>query len=71
MNPERNRDIKKAVAVTAVASGIVSGVVVVVDRELQKRRMEKLNREALEQSAGDGNYVLTPEEVRKRSGYGF
>lgn len=54
---------------TAVASAAIATTALVFGREITRRialREKRLKSEALEQSAGDGNYVTTPNDVLSR-----
>jgi len=60
--------VRGVVAVTVVLAATSTGILVVA-REVSRRREGKLfESEALAQSAGDGNYVTTLEEVKLRLG---
>lgn len=59
---------EKVVRATALTTVVVtaSSLGAIVVREVSRRRVERLRLEALEQSAGDGDYILTPEAVQSR-----
>ena len=59
---------EKVIKTTVVACASLvasSAVLVFAGREISKIRTEK-KLEAVEQAAGDGNYIITPEEVMQR-----